>query len=96
MYCSKTCSAYVVKASKYGLDTHQLIEMLAGGCEACGATEKLVVDHDHSCCPGKNSCGACVRGILCSPCNLAEGILNGDPARAIALTNYMLKNIKEI
>lgn len=28
-----------------------------------------VVDHDHACCPRSNSCGKCVRGILCRECN---------------------------
>lgn len=33
------------------------------------------VDHDHACCPGTRTCGACVRGILCGPCNTRLGIL---------------------
>jgi len=37
------------------------------------------VDHDHSCCSGKRSCGKCVRGVLCARHNTAMGGFSDDP-----------------
>ncbi|MFD8789309.1 endonuclease domain-containing protein [Streptomyces vinaceus] len=51
------------------------------GCAICGSKNPgtmrsvFVLDHDHACCPGGNGkkCGVCVRGALCSECNLMLG-----------------------
>lgn len=64
-------------AKTYGEEWGQLYDELkkfqGDHCAICqrnkGKTRNLAVDHDHKCCPGKESCGACVRGLLCSPCN---------------------------
>ena len=47
------------------------------------------VDHDHSCCPGVKSCGDCIRGLLCSACNLALGHVGDDPAVLSKLIDYL-------
>jgi hypothetical protein len=48
-------------------------------CAICGvnhldAKRSLYIDHDHSCCPGKESCGNCIRGLLCPSCNFMIGL----------------------
>lgn len=51
-----------------------MVEQQEGKCLICQKpTEKLNVDHDHSCCPGRKTCGKCVRGLLCKDCNTTLG-----------------------
>lgn len=47
------------------------------------------VDHDHECCPGAESCGKCVRGILCKNCNFAIGLMGDSPSRMRSAAAYL-------
>ena len=58
----------------------ELVKLQDGKCAICNClpSRNLDVDHDHSCCPTKKSCGKCIRGLLCSSCNTALGLLKDD------------------
>lgn len=67
--------------SKYGISEGEYLRLLDLQNNSCAICEKSVVslprnlyiDHDHSCCAGKISCGKCVRGLLCPGCNFLLG-----------------------
>jgi hypothetical protein len=42
---------------------------------------RTVIDHDHSHCGPARSCGYCRRGLACSNCNTAIGLLGDDIAK---------------
>ena len=65
--------------SRYGISEEQFEDMLAKqdySCAICRETLDLInysnihIDHDHKCCPGRKTCGKCVRGLLCRGCNV--------------------------
>ncbi len=79
-------------AKKYKLSKDAYYQLLGNGCEACGASDNLTVDHDHGCCPGKETCGKCIRGALCRRCNIAEGLFKDDGENILKLVDYMKKH----
>jgi hypothetical protein len=84
-------------ARQYGLTLEQRDAMAARQghkCALCGAPEspalRLHVDHDHACCPTSGmSCGKCVRGLVCGPCNRTLGLLNEDAETLAAMARYL-------
>lgn len=87
------------RLKKFNL-TQEQFDALGDCCGVCGVKEgdpgcgrwgKLYVDHDHACCPDTESCGECVRGLLCANCNKGIGNLGDDPERLIAAAAYLIE-----
>ncbi len=83
---------------RYGLTGDDFRARLAsqgGRCAVCRTadpgTKDWHIDHDHSCCPGMRSCGACVRGLLCTQCNTGLGMFGDDTERLHAAAVYLLR-----
>lgn len=83
---------------RYGITREQydaLWESQGEACAICRRTELSSkrgwhVDHDHECCPEvARSCGACVRGILCTGCNTALGGFQDNPDHLFAAWGYL-------
>jgi len=72
-----------------------LVTKQGGRCAICGTDKpggqgRWHVDHDHTCCGvRKSSCGRCVRGLLCSRCNIGIGNLQDDPRIIQAALDYI-------
>lgn len=75
-----------------------------GKCAICGDANgridprtgrpmMLSVDHDHTCCDGKNSCGSCFRGLLCNRCNMGLGHFNDDLRLMTKAIEYLTQSL---
>lgn len=99
-YC-KECAVLVGHSrnlKRYGLtvDTYIDLEKEQNGiCAICKNPEskkrRLSVDHDHSCCPGTDSCGKCIRGLLCSNCNTTLGLVKDSVETLKSAIKYLEK-----
>lgn len=58
-------------------DYDLMVEAQSGKCAICGSLPEkgkvLHIDHDHSCCPIRPTCGKCIRKLLCQNCNHGLG-----------------------
>ena len=87
---------------RYGLtrsDVDRMLDEQAHRCPVCakpfGSFKDFVVDHDQACCPsygGKSTCGECVRGLLCTYCNVNVVAILEDKALVSKALAYLGKN----
>ena len=103
-FCRDCCRDRRV-ADDYGISPamyRSLLDEQGGVCRICGKPEtgrhqsgtlrRLAVDHDHKCCPGKKSCGKCVRGLLCGRCNSAIGLIDESLAVLESMALYLKRD----
>lgn len=92
MWCKPCMAAHRRKThlGRYGMALDDYERMLAaqgGACGICGTGEPrgmgavFHVDHDHD--------TGTIRGLLCSNCNSALGLLGDDPGRLEAAARYL-------
>ena len=67
-----------------GITVEEAAELKAKGCEVCGTTDNVGVDHCHR--TGK------IRGALCSRCNLALGNVSDDIGILHKLIAYLMNH----
>lgn len=91
--------------STYGVSPEAYERMLEAQLSRCAICHvpfgeldicDVVVDHDHSCCAGKRSCGQCVRGLLCRECNFGIGKLKDSPATLRAAADYLERTHEDV
>lgn len=89
----------MMKRHRITVDGYEELLAGQGGCCAlCGTTEpgerqqRFDIDHDHSCCPGRESCGRCVRGLLCRRCNVLLGWMNDSVDLLIEAAAYLMSS----
>ena len=88
---------YRRRLRRHGLKVETFDAILAaqGGCAVCKRPDPgdergaWHIDHDHDCCPGPYSCGKCVRGVLCSRCNVMLGMALNDLGTLRAAVEYL-------
>lgn len=81
---------YYVKYRMTRVQWEEMLQRQGNCCYLCGdqldlrtdlKKRPIHVDHDHTCCPGDRTCGTCIRGLACPPCNQGIGSFRDDPER---------------
>lgn len=86
------------RLNRYNITYNQYMELLEQQnycCAICQRTSpggrgvKWNIDHDHSCCDGRFSCGKCIRGLLCNSCNRGIGHMQDNPSNLRSAASYI-------
>jgi len=79
----------------YNLTAEQYDALLNTQSQRCPICQILLerpyVDHNHVCCPNENSCGQCVRGLLCFTCNRLLANCKDNPEILKRAISYLQK-----
>lgn len=83
------CKGHSTRRNRFNLTNDRLIQLLGKGCNICGSSDDIQIDHDHACCDTNTSCGKCVRGALCGKCNRGLAMFEDDRHRLRKAGEYL-------
>ena len=92
----KECHKEVQIKNKFGIDYtqyHKILKSQGYRCEICRSHlessryTKFAVDHDHK--------TGLVRGLLCTSCNTAIGLMKESPERFLSAVKYLQRHSRE-
>ena len=98
------CKSHAQTFRFYGASAFDHLErFMMSGCDICGDKTILSekghllwrIDHDHSCCKGKRTCGNCIRGVLCHSCNAGIGLLKDSVYVMTRAISYLTRGTVE-
>lgn len=95
------CNRHASISARFSINPEDMEHLYDGGCDraGCNNRENLHIDHDHACCPGNESCGKCIRGVLCGSCNVILGWVERCRARGEvieSLEQYLNSNTRRV
>lgn len=89
----------IYKLRQYSMTEEDYDELWSsndGRCHICNRetqdSRNFAIDHDHRCCPSGGSCGGCIRGLLCTNCNLGLGNFKDNPDFLNRALGYLLRS----
>lgn len=78
----RTITDYGITEAEYGT----MLESQGGCCKICRRDETLFIDHCHT--------EGHVRGLLCTQCNVALGMVRDDPTVLDRMKEYLLNGLQ--
>ena len=90
------CHSHGKKMIRFNLGPDKFLELMSKDkCDICSREIDAFtshIDHDHTCCEStRKSCGNCIRGVLCSQCNMALGLFKDSITTLMAAVSYLEK-----
>jgi hypothetical protein len=93
--CTECGNWRSIKAN-FGITKEQwgwLLNQQGGACALClmlpARKRRMSVDHDHRCCGESRACLNCIRGLLCTDCNLMLGYAEKSETNRLRFSDYL-------
>jgi Recombination endonuclease VII len=93
MALERYAELYEAQAARCAICSRPISMSYNAAPSAQGAPGQACVDHDHACCPGRRSCGSCIRGLLCRHCSAGLARFRDNPELLRFAADYVTRAV---